>query len=89
METKPKPEKPKQDKSKLHNIVHSLLLQNGWAGREAPSDCWVAFPPVLGSISLMEQRHPCREATTMATATVVEQALTITSVCTHLLTCQN
>lgn len=28
METKPKTEKPKQDKSKLDNTVHSLLLQN-------------------------------------------------------------
>lgn len=28
MKTKPKTEKPKQDKSKLDSTVHSLLLQN-------------------------------------------------------------
>lgn len=45
------------------------------------TDFWVAFPGVLGSISLMEQRHPCREATNVAIATLVEPALTIAYIC--------
>lgn len=81
MKTKPKTEKPKQDKSKLDNTVHSLLLQNepGLAERH----CWLLggfSTHVLGAISLMKQRHPCREATNTATATFDNHTCLYTSV---------
>lgn len=81
IETKPKPEKRKQDKSKLDNTVHCYKISLGW--QRGTISFWVAFSPVLGPISLMERRHPCREATGTATATLVEPALTIVYICTY------
>lgn len=72
------------NRTKASWITQSTVYKMSLGLQRGTTDFWVAFPPVLGSTSLMKQRHPGREATNMATATLVEPALTITYICTHL-----
>lgn len=61
------------------STAYCYKMSLGWW--RGTTDFWVAFPGVLGSTSLMKQRHPCREATSVAIATLVEPALTIAYIC--------
>lgn len=71
----------------MQSTAYCYKLSLGW--QKGISDFWVAFPAVLGSISLMEQRHLCEESYDTVFITLVEPTLTNTRVCAHLLTGQN
>lgn len=72
---------------KTQSTFYCYKSSLGW--QRGTSDFCVAFPPALGSISLLEWGHPCREGPNVAIATLVESTLTNTYVCAHLLRGQN